>query len=387
MAQATGKATNKFFLLKSFNLLFFAAFASIMPFLALYYEDLGLSGPQIGALTAIPPLMMVVGASAWGAIADMTAQHRRILGLSILGSILFGYLISSAAQFQKLLPIVALYAFFISPVIPLLDNSVLVALGKRSDQYGKIRLWGAVGWGVAAPIIGAVIERMGFRWSFAIYAVLMIGGLLVALYMPIAKTGIGSRFSQGLRILLQDAQIKRFLFTMLLVGMGLALIDIYLFLHLQSIGANKVLMGLTLTVGTVSEIVIFIFSDRLLNRWGKKRVLIGGILALALQLGSFSMLKVPTLAPLIQILHGPAFAGMWSAGVAIANDHAPEGMGATAQGLLSSLLLGVGGSVGALVGGYLFGALGTELMLRLGAIWILGSALYYAIAGKDLQRA
>lgn len=378
---------NRIFLLKSFNLLFFAAFASIMPFLVLYYEELGLSGPQIGALTAIPPLMLVIGASAWGAIADITAQHRRILGFSLLGSILFGYLISSASQFQSLLAIVALYSFFISPVGPLLDNSVLVALGKRSDQYGKFRLWGAVGWGMAAPIIGAVIERAGFRWSFAIYAVLLFISFLVALYMPIAKTGIGSRFSQGLRVLLKDVQLKRFLFTMLLVGMGLALIDIYLFLHLQSLGASKILMGLTLTVGTISEIVIFIYSDRLLLRWGKKRVLIASILALALQLGIYSLLKNPSLAPLIQILHGPAFAGMWSAGVAIVNDHAPQGMGATAQGLLSSLLLGVGGSIGSLIGGFLFGALGTAIMLRLAAVWILGSALYYAFAEKDLQRA
>ena len=36
--------------------------------------------------------------------------------------------------------------FLLSPVGGLLNDSVLLLLGTQKDDYGKQRLWGAVGW-------------------------------------------------------------------------------------------------------------------------------------------------------------------------------------------------------------------------------------------------
>ena len=37
---------------------------------------------------------------------------------------------------------------------------MLEMLGDRRAEYGKVRLWGSVGWGVAAVIVGALIESV-----------------------------------------------------------------------------------------------------------------------------------------------------------------------------------------------------------------------------------
>jgi PPP family 3-phenylpropionic acid transporter len=366
------------FLLKLYNLSFFAAFAAIMPFLVIYYQDLG---------TALPPLMTLVGSAVWGAIADITSQYRRILGVSITGASLFGFLIVFYSTFQALVPIVLAYAFFISPIVPLLDNSVLESLKDRTEQYGRFRLWGALGWGLSAPVVGTIAEKFGLDLSFYIYLVLMIIGLLVALKMPVAQTGIGGDFRKGFRLLLKERQTQVFFLTMLFVGIGVTLIDIFLFLHLQALGATKSLMGLTLTVGTISEIFIFIFADRLIRRFGTVKLLVLSILALALQLLAYSVLNVPGFALVIQILHGPSFAGMWSAGVAIANQVAPKGMGATAQGLFSSVFLGVGGVIGSIVGGFLLDRVGTPRTFAWTGIWVLLCGFSFFMISRRNEKA
>ncbi|MBX3015689.1 MAG: MFS transporter [Caldilineaceae bacterium] len=48
------------------------------PFLALYYR-------QIGLLAGIPPLLGLIAAPLWGALADATQQHKRLLAVAVIG--------------------------------------------------------------------------------------------------------------------------------------------------------------------------------------------------------------------------------------------------------------------------------------------------------------
>src|SRR4051812_1334028 len=63
----------------------FAAMAAIMPFLALYYKQVGLTGREIGLVASLSPLVSLLAAPLWGGLADATQQHRRLLFLAISG--------------------------------------------------------------------------------------------------------------------------------------------------------------------------------------------------------------------------------------------------------------------------------------------------------------
>lgn len=385
MAVDSLPARNPIFL-KVFNVVFFAAYGSIMPFLVLYYEQIGLVGREIGLLSAFPPLMILLGSAIWGAVADITSRHRRILLFSILGAAISGLFIGFNSDFLALIPIVLIFAFFVSPIVPLLDNSVLASLKDRGDQYGKFRLWGAVGWGLSTPLVGMITDQFGLSWSFYLYVFLMMVGFMVAFNMPVAQIGIGSEFREGLGILVRARRTQIFFLTMLFVGIGLAVIDVYLFLHLQNLGATNSLMGFTLTVGTISEIFIFTYADRLIQRWGTERLLVVSIFALALQLIAYSLIDEPAFALVVQVLHGPSFAGMWSAGVAIARQVAPKGMGATSQGLFSSILFGVGGIAGSVIGGVLLESVGTSIAFAGAGIWVLIGAFLFLLINQAVKQ-
>src|SRR3954468_1458857 len=127
------------FVPKAFYFCYYAASSSLLPFLALYYHESGLSGGQIGILVALSPIITWFAAPFWGALADKTHQHRTILTTTIIGSAIMVGLLGWVRGLWWLLPIVALYAFFSAPIIPLVDNGVMDMLGERSRLYGRQR--------------------------------------------------------------------------------------------------------------------------------------------------------------------------------------------------------------------------------------------------------
>lgn len=371
---------------KGIYFLFYGAAASLFPFLVIYYEKLGLNGYQIGFLAGIMPLISLFSAPFWGGIADATQKHRRLLLLTMSISIVIAYALSFASDFLYLIPLVALLAFFIAPIMPIIDNSVMSRLAERTDQYGKVRLWGAMGWGVAAVFGGWLIERLGLSWAFYGYMILMGMGLLVVWKLTVSQAGIGSKFWSGLRVLFSNPAWVLFLFTVVVFGIGSAVIQNFLFLYMNDLNASKILMGLSLMIATISELPVLYFSDRLLARFGIPGMMISSMLFLSLRLLAYSFVQIPMLILLIQLLHGLTYSLMWVSGVSFAAKYAPYGMGATAQGLFSGVLLGLAAALGAFFGGTLYENTGPVTMFRVIGLFVLTGITIYLLLGKKFMR-
>jgi MFS transporter, PPP family, 3-phenylpropionic acid transporter len=371
---------------KAFYFCFFAAGAAFMPFLPLFYEGIGLSGRHIGLLVGIPPLISLASAPLWGGLADATQQHKRLLLLAIGGSLAAVLVLSTLDSFYWLLPVVLLYAFSSAPIMPLVDSTVLGLLGNNKDQYGKQRLWGAIGWGLTGPIIGILIQRTGLQWAFYGYLILMTVGLLVATRLSVRQARIGGRFWNGLQTLLANRQWGLFLATVFVAGIGSAIIHSFFFLYLDRMGASRSLMGLTLAVGTLSEMPILFFSDRLLRRWGARGMLIFSLAAYVIRVFAYSAIHVPWMVLPVQLLHGPTFSAMWVAGVSYADEIAPEGLGATAQSLFSSTTMGLGAAVGALIGGFLYDSVGPNAMFQVSGAGVLVGLLFFIFFERRAAR-
>uniref|UniRef100_A0A6A7G3U5 Major facilitator superfamily domain-containing protein 6-like isoform X2 n=2 Tax=Hirondellea gigas TaxID=1518452 RepID=A0A6A7G3U5_9CRUS len=61
--------------------------------------------------------------------------------------------------FFLLILLVTLGEFFSSPAITLADHSVLSYLGEEADLYGKQRMFGSLGWGVAMFLVGIALDQ------------------------------------------------------------------------------------------------------------------------------------------------------------------------------------------------------------------------------------
>jgi PPP family 3-phenylpropionic acid transporter len=220
-----------------------------------------------------------------------------------------------------------------------------------------------------------LIEWAGLVVSFFGYAILMGGCLLVSLRLSISRSSIGRGLGRGLRALFGRREWLLFLAGIWIGGVSLAAIHNYLFLYMADLGAGNVLMGVALSCATLGELSVFYYADRILARLGARKMIVLALCAHAVRVLAYSFIRTPVWVLPVQILHGLSFSALWVASVSYANEIAPEGMGTTAQGLLNSVFFGLGGSVGALLGGSIYARWGFPVMFRLSALAaLLGSA-------------
>jgi PPP family 3-phenylpropionic acid transporter len=106
---------------------------------------------------------------------------------------------------------------------------------------------------------------------------------------------------------------------------------------------------------------------------------------LVLRLLAYSFIQIPLLILLIQLLHGPTYSAMWVSGVSFVAKNAPHGMGATAQGIFSGVLLGLSAAVGAFVGGILYENIGPVAMFRLMGIFVLMGIVLFLLVGNKFM--
>src|SRR5690606_6939379 len=145
--------------------------------------------------------------------------------------------------------------------------------------------------------------------------------------------------------------------------------------------------GLSLVAATVSEIPVFFFSAPLLRKVGARGLLLMALAACVVRLLAYTLLPPVWLVLPINLLHGLTFAALWVAGVSYANEVAPKGLGATAQGLFTGMTMGLGSAGGALLGGTLYDSLGPAAMYRAAACCVLVGLIFFVLAGRTQRDA
>jgi MFS transporter, PPP family, 3-phenylpropionic acid transporter len=357
--------------------IYFGAVAFLFPFLALFYKAQGLTGSQIGLLAAVSPLISFFGAPLWNAAADATHRHKLVAVLANLGVVTIAFIFPSLATFGGMFLMICLYSFFNSPTGSLADSAVMVLLGDRKERYGRIRLWGTVGYGVVAPLASLVIGRYGVRWAFWGYALIMVGGLLVILLLPFRQSHSNGSFLGGMRLLFSHRAWMLFLLMVFIAGAGMATYNNYFLVYMQSLGASSALMGLALTIATASEIPAMFFSDRILRRFGARGMLIIAMSVIGLRFLAYSITSASWVVLLIQVVHGLTFAAIYTAGVYFADQVAPPGMKATAQGMFNGTLMGFGAAAGGLLGGILMDRFSPSVMYAgVGGLVLVGLFIF-----------
>jgi MFS transporter, PPP family, 3-phenylpropionic acid transporter len=360
-----------------FYFLFYAAASGVFPYAALYYQSIGLSGTQIGLLLGLAPLVTLIGAPLFTGLADATHRHKLVISLTLVGVILWALSVPFTQSFPLLLLLISFYALVSAPIMSLADSATMSMLGNERAMYGRIRLGGTIGWGLMAYFTGLIIERNGLVWIFWIFAAGMLLTLLVAQGLFFGKVEKQTSFWSGVGVLLANPRWTLFLGLAFVAGVSIASINSYQFVYMAEIGASKGLMGLSLTLSTLSELPAMFFGDRLLKRFKAQGLLVLGVAVLGVRLLLYAAFNFPLAILVIQVMHGLTFPIIWIAGVSYAHEKAPAGLSATAQGLFGAFLFGFGSGLGSFFGGLLIDSLGGRgLYLVFGLFALLGLLVF-----------
>ena len=153
---------------------YWLAIAAFDPFLNVYFNRLGLSGLQIGWLSMLSPLFIMLIPPFVSHIADKYAIRVRLLIISILtvaGTIM---LYSFPRTFYGFLPTVILVSALRSSIGPLSDSLIARMASKYRVDFGNMRLGGSIAYAVASLLLGFFWSLVGFGYMFVVSGLLLI---------------------------------------------------------------------------------------------------------------------------------------------------------------------------------------------------------------------
>ncbi|KAK2080350.1 hypothetical protein QBZ16_000203 [Prototheca wickerhamii] len=367
--------------------IYFSANGCIKPFLVLLYRSRGLREDQIGLLAALRPCIAFPAGAAWAYLADRRRWHRHILIFALVGATVFTLAQAAVRGVWATGAAVLLCEALGAPSGALIDAAVTATLARDPSQgeYGRVRLFGALGWGLAAAAGGLALSHLGWTPVFVAYAALMAALLwpslaisfedlthrerdvedtaaLVAQGIPVGhlaaadKDAAESRPSTGLD-LVRDPAVLLFLATVTVMGYAVGTIESFLFLLLDELGGPPLLAGLTLTLTCTAEPIVFYFAGALLRALGTTGSLHVIFAAFSVRLACYATLAAwpsPWLILPVELLHGITFGLTWTVGTAWAAANAPAHLRATVQSAFQGCYLGLGNGVGSLLGGQVY---------------------------------
>ena len=335
-----------------FYFFYFAFVGAMAPFWGLYLHSLAFNALQIGVLMSLLQVMRIFAPNIWGHIADRTGRRVAIVQAAALVCLVAFAGVFFAKSFWWLFAVMSLISFFWSASLPLVEATTLSHLGARSDRYGRIRLWGSVGFILVVVGLGSLLDHAPISLVPWVVIGLLVGIVLTSRVIPEAEIAHHEAVHIPLRSVLRRPQVLALFSAALLMAAAHGPYYTFFTIHLVQTGYSKSVAGWLWALGVVCEIGIFLVMPRVFRKVRPETVLLLTLLAAAVRFLLIGWLADDlSLLLLAQLLHALTFGAYHASALALVHRHFTGRNLARGQALYNSIALGIGGTVGSLYSG------------------------------------
>jgi PPP family 3-phenylpropionic acid transporter len=365
-----------------FYLFSLGAYAFNLPYIVLYYQGLGFTGVQIGILAGMAPLITMVGAPLWTGLADAKGRHRLIMSLAILATVSLTFIFPFAKTLFTVILLVLFFSICVAPIPAFADSATMHMLGDKKEMYGRVRIGGTIGYGLASILAGIVIQSNGIRWAFWGFSILMLLAYIASRKFRYGASVENVSFKRDFIQVLTDRRWIYFLSLAFVGGVAFYLMNSYLFAYMGELGISRSMMGIAMTIATLGELPILFYANRLLRRFGAYNLFIFGVIISGVRLLLYAGFNFTAGILVFQLLNALTAPLVWVAGVSYADEYSPPGMKATTQGLLGAVVFGFGAAMGGLTGGLMIGSIGGQGMYLISGSLVIISVVAILLLQK-----
>jgi nucleoside transporter len=382
------------------SLMMFLQYAIWGAWLPLLYPFLsghrGFSAGQIGDMFAVGALGAIVAPFVAGQIADRYFATEKYLALSHMAGGLLVWQLARIESYAGFLVFSLVYSLLYSPTMPLTNSLAFHHLPDRDRDFGRVRVWGTLGWIAAgigigqwllhrhtpeAPVADVLAaQQAGMADAFRLSGLLGLAMGAFCWFLPHTPPQRGERRSATAEAL---AAVRRQpLVTLFLLAVPISCVHQFYFVHpssfLQLVQAragaseaaalgetiNRVVGvggGGLMTLGQMSEFLCIAAMPFLGRRCSRKALLLAGTAAYAGRMALFAFagpiaaaLGISEILVAIAgvLLHGPAFAFWIFLAFLIVDEETTGDVRASAQSLFNLIIVGIGVIVGSKVAGW-----------------------------------
>jgi PPP family 3-phenylpropionic acid transporter len=354
--------------------LYFGVMGVFLPYFNLYCYHLKFSGFQIGVLSGIRSIALVLFPLVWAGLADRFHIRRPIyIFCSFISTSIWAFYLYTT-NFWAMLLITVFYGIFYSPIISFLEAFTMDVLGTEKKSYGKMRGWGTIAFIMTVLLLGKVIDI----YSIEIIIILIFFGslaqALISIKIPDIQIKKQTSFSSNAKVLLKRPVIV-FLFCAFLMLVSHGTYYGFYSIHLENLGYGKTFIGISWALASIAEIIVMIKSDIIFKRFSTDNVLFFSFMVAVLRWIGLFFTTSPVIILFLQILHAVTYGTFHVSSILYIDSLTPDEGKTLGQAVNNAVTYGLGLMVGFFINGYLFETLGTFTLFMISSFIALGGGL------------
>ena len=365
------------FVLGSQYFLYFGVMGIFLPYFNLYCYHLDFTGFQIGVLSGIRSVALVLTPLIWGSLADRFQIRRPIyIFCSCVSTGIWAFYLFFA-DFWAMLIITVFYGIFYSPIISFLEAFTMDVLGVEKKRYGRLRVWGSMAFITAVIVVGKVIDR----YSINVILVLIFAGSLAQAFIstriPDVPPTEKASFTRKVRDFF-NRRVAVFLFCAFLMLVSHGAYYGFYSIHLENLGYDKTFIGVAWALASIAEIIVMVKSDSIFKRFSIENVLFFSFIAATLRWFALYFVTSPAALLFLQALHAMTYGSFHVASILYIDSQAPDEAKTLGQAVNNAVTYGLGLMVGFFISGFLFENVGSFALFMISS----GIALFGGVVLK-----
>jgi len=350
--------------LAGFYFVYFLMLGGFAPYFSLYLRKLEFSAVQIGMLLALMPLARVFAPTAWAWIADHQGSRRPLVRMTTAAAAVACAGLLVAKSFAWLFVVLLVLNLFWCASLPLVEATTLGHLKGRLGDYGRIRVWGSIGFVISVVLLGELLDLTGVRWLPVMLLFLFGLCALAAWALPVDQAGLHHEADPAppLRETMRRPEVVALFSACFLMALAHGPYNTFYSIHLVDNGYSKAWVGWLWALSVLAEVFVFLLMPRLMQRFA-----ISSIISFSLACAVLRFLIIGwaagnvMLMVLAQLMHAATFGAHHAAALAAIHHLFRGRTQARGQALYTSLGFGAGGAVGGFASGWLWQHAGPAL--------------------------
>ncbi len=343
-------------------------------------EELGFNGVQVGMIYSLLPLATIISPFIAGQIADRYFPSEKVIAvLQLVGGGLLIFL-STITDYTAMMWMMMIYSLIYAPTLALTNSIAFINLESSEKDFGKIRVWGTVGW-ITAGLALTGWRNLGLSRLegdtlilAGIFSIIMGLQSFSLPHTPPKKDAESPwAFLKAVKML-KDKNFLIFIIICFVVATELMFYYVLTgpFLKSDQIGISDANLPAWMTIAQAAEIIVMAFLLPIcISKFGLRKVLSIGVLAWPIRYIIFAIGGPTWLVIASLSLHGFCFVFFFVAAFIYVDTVAPKDIRHSAQGLITFVTYGIGLYLGSLFSGWVKDYFTTENVINWTGVFLV----------------
>ncbi|OGV77055.1 MAG: MFS transporter [Methylotenera sp. RIFCSPLOWO2_02_FULL_45_14] len=369
--------------LSRFYFVYYFFVGAFVPYWGLYLQSEQFTAADIGILMSLFQISRIFAPNFWGWLADHTGKRAQWIKLTAFLGLCGFTAVFWVHGFFWLFFVMAALSLFTSSTLPLAESLTLAHLATTNGHYSRIRMWGSLGFIVAAVVLGFMIDIAGITSLLWFLLIVQMTLFVLSYTLPEPKVEVHEHDHFSIWQVIKQPNVIALLVGCSLMVTAHGVLYNFYSIYLSEHGYSKGMIGLLWSVGVICEIAIFMLMPKIMGHLSLKTILLVSLLLAVIRFSLIGM-AVDNIWMLIfaQTLHAATFGSFHAASVEVITQFFKGRHQAKGQAIYNSVAYGVGGTIGGVAGGYALQYLGGQQTFMLAAIFPLLGLLVIAFGLK-----